>query len=128
MKKILMVALSGLLVIAFCACSGKAVRPGSSARGGAAQGQIGQARGQGTRYESSYNRMPVSQGYQSRSYRKLGPLFGLNFKKFFGSFRFNINEAISDNFAAFVVVFAVLLVVGFVIFQNRKSVRKGSYR
>ncbi len=88
------------------------------------------SRGQSlTRYESAGSmRTSANYSYHTRSFSRTGPLFGLNLKKFFGSFRYNFNESISDNFAVIIVIFAVLLIVGFVIYQNRKNVRKGSYR
>jgi hypothetical protein len=115
------------LVLTLCSCSGKPVRP--TAKKNQYSAQVSGYKGQ-TRYEPGiFNRQPVSyNSYQTKGLRRTGPLLGLNFKKFFGSFRYNFNEAITDNFAAIIVVFAVILVIGFVIFQNRRSVRKGSYR
>ncbi len=124
MKGILVAIFSGLLVVSLCACSGKPVRPNQGSN-------FSQTRGQNQnqlRYENSTFKNPVNNAYQTRTFRKTGPIFGLNLRKLFGSFRFNINETISDNFAALIVVFAVLLVIGFIVFQNRRSVRKGSYR
>jgi ABC-type transport system involved in multi-copper enzyme maturation permease subunit len=124
-KRIIFIILAGILVVSLGACSGKPVRPNQTSRQ-----NMSQSRSQGlTSYQRNTSmRNPASYSYQTRPFRRTGPLFGFNLKKFFGSFRFNVNEAISDNFAALIVVFAVLLVIGFVIFQNRRSVRKGSYR
>ncbi len=126
MKRIFFAVFSAVLIFSLCACSGTPVKPNKTSKqsvsqtGGVSQRQL--------KYENNSFNIPVTKAYQTKAYRKTGPFLGLNFKKLIGSYRFNINEAISDNIAALIVIFAVLLVVGFVIFQNRRSVRKGSYR
>ncbi len=117
MKRILYFLCSISLILTLTSCFETTTKRNSRSRQQAFQTRDGQ--------NYSYNN-------KNRSGKKSAPVFNLfgkkSFKNFGRNFKFNLNEIINDNFAIIIVVFAVVLIAGFVFYQNRKSARKGSYR
>ena len=126
MKKILLLIVSGFLVFGLFSCS-TATRPGKNKVNYSQQIGRGQTYNIPRESVRSYGNRP-SYTYQTRAYRRTGPGFSFDLRKILRPLHINLNDITSETGAIIIVICAILLVVGFVIFQNRKSVRKGSFR